>query len=219
MLDKGIYVVGFYYPVVPQGQARIRVQLSAAHTRAQLNQALAAFREVGRELGTLQDRAAVTAKAGNHSHLSIIRRERRRNYAFGTAKSPASSRWQVFFCSSRQIIRLYISAFGSLTNPVECRQKTASWGRQARFGSEFHWICQRTQLFNNCWISNFYRYFLRMLRVSRRQSEAAPWHLTILLRRARGGEGRQGSRLVSLAWSRRRRWRVAGAVRRIFCAG
>ena len=65
MLEKGIYVVGFYYPVVPQGQARIRVQLSAAHTRAQLDQALAAFQEVGRELGTLQNRAAAAqAPAG-----------------------------------------------------------------------------------------------------------------------------------------------------------
>ncbi|HEX8656762.1 MAG TPA: glycine C-acetyltransferase [Hymenobacter sp.] len=58
MLDKGIYVVGFYYPVVPQGQARIRVQLSAGHTRAHLDKAIAAFKEVGRELGTLKDTAA-----------------------------------------------------------------------------------------------------------------------------------------------------------------
>ena len=58
-------MVGFYYPVVPKGQARIRVQLSAAHTRAQLDQALAAFKEVGRELGTLKDRAAAAqAPAG-----------------------------------------------------------------------------------------------------------------------------------------------------------
>ncbi|WP_310391177.1 glycine C-acetyltransferase [Hymenobacter sp.] len=54
MLEKGIYVVGFYYPVVPQGQARIRVQLSAAHTRAHLDKAIAAFIEVGKELGTLK---------------------------------------------------------------------------------------------------------------------------------------------------------------------
>ena len=54
MLAEGIYVVGFYYPVVPQGKARIRVQLSAAHTRAQLNQAIAAFTKVGRELDVLQ---------------------------------------------------------------------------------------------------------------------------------------------------------------------
>jgi len=61
MLDKGIYVVGFYYPVVPQGQARIRVQLSAAHTRAHLDAAIAAFIEVGRELGTLKELAAAEA--------------------------------------------------------------------------------------------------------------------------------------------------------------
>ncbi len=61
MLDKGIYVVGFYYPVVPQGQARIRVQLSAAHAREQLDKAIAAFIEVGRELGTLKDRSAAEA--------------------------------------------------------------------------------------------------------------------------------------------------------------
>ena len=53
MLMEGIYVVGFYYPVVPQGKARIRVQLSAAHTRAQLDMAIAAFTKVGRELGVL----------------------------------------------------------------------------------------------------------------------------------------------------------------------
>jgi glycine C-acetyltransferase len=58
MLDEGIYVVGFYYPVVPQGKARIRVQLSAAHTREHLDKAIAAFRKVGRELGTLKDKAA-----------------------------------------------------------------------------------------------------------------------------------------------------------------
>ena len=54
MLTKGIYVVGFYYPVVPQGQARIRVQLSAAHTRAHLDKAIAAFIEVGQELEVLK---------------------------------------------------------------------------------------------------------------------------------------------------------------------
>ncbi len=61
MLDKGIYVVGFYYPVVPQGQARIRVQLSAAHTREHLDQAIAAFIEVGKELGTLKAPGAAAA--------------------------------------------------------------------------------------------------------------------------------------------------------------
>jgi glycine C-acetyltransferase len=50
MLDEGIYVVGFYYPVVPQGQARIRVQLSAAHEQAHLDRAVAAFIRVGQAL-------------------------------------------------------------------------------------------------------------------------------------------------------------------------
>jgi glycine C-acetyltransferase len=53
MLDEGIYVVGFYYPVVPKGQARIRVQLSAAHTTAQLDQCVDAFCKTGKELGLL----------------------------------------------------------------------------------------------------------------------------------------------------------------------
>lgn len=53
MLDEGIYVVGFYYPVVPQGKARIRVQLSAAHTQAHLDQAIAAFTKVGKNLGVI----------------------------------------------------------------------------------------------------------------------------------------------------------------------
>jgi glycine C-acetyltransferase len=50
LLDHGIYVIGFSYPVVPQGAARIRTQLSAAHTRADLERAVAAFAEVGRAL-------------------------------------------------------------------------------------------------------------------------------------------------------------------------
>jgi glycine C-acetyltransferase len=53
LLEKGIYVIGFYYPVVAKGQARIRVQISAAHTRAHLDQAIAAFVEVGKELGVI----------------------------------------------------------------------------------------------------------------------------------------------------------------------
>lgn len=53
LLEKGIYVIGFYYPVVPQGKARIRVQLSAAHTKEHLDKALQAFKEVGTELGVL----------------------------------------------------------------------------------------------------------------------------------------------------------------------
>jgi glycine C-acetyltransferase len=51
LLEQGIYVVGFWYPVVPQGQARIRVQISAAHTREQVEQAVAAFVKVRKELG------------------------------------------------------------------------------------------------------------------------------------------------------------------------
>lgn len=54
MAREGIFVTGFYYPVVPKGQARIRVQLSAAHTREQLDKAIAAFVKVGRELGVLK---------------------------------------------------------------------------------------------------------------------------------------------------------------------
>jgi glycine C-acetyltransferase len=54
LLEKGIYVIGFYYPVVAKGQARIRVQISAAHTRAHLDKAIQAFIEVGRELGVIK---------------------------------------------------------------------------------------------------------------------------------------------------------------------
>jgi glycine C-acetyltransferase len=58
LLDEGIYVIGFFYPVVPKGQARIRVQISAAHSREHLDRAIEAFTKVGRELGVLK---AVTA--------------------------------------------------------------------------------------------------------------------------------------------------------------
>jgi len=54
LLERGVYVIGFSYPVVPKGQARIRTQMSAALTRAQLERAVAAFTEVGRELGVLK---------------------------------------------------------------------------------------------------------------------------------------------------------------------
>ena len=54
MQKEGIFVTGFYYPVVPKGQARIRVQLSAAHTREQLDRAIAAFIKVGKKLGVLK---------------------------------------------------------------------------------------------------------------------------------------------------------------------
>jgi len=53
LLEKGIYVIGFFYPVVPKEQARIRVQLSAAHEKEHLDQAISAFTEVGRELGVI----------------------------------------------------------------------------------------------------------------------------------------------------------------------
>jgi glycine C-acetyltransferase len=54
LLEKGIYVIGFFFPVVPKGQARIRVQLSAAHERHHLDQAIKAFTEVGKELAVLK---------------------------------------------------------------------------------------------------------------------------------------------------------------------
>ncbi|MCC6139962.1 MAG: glycine C-acetyltransferase [Nitrospira sp.] len=54
LLQEGVYVIGFSFPVVPKGQARIRVQMSAAHTSAQLEQAIAAFAKVGRELGIIE---------------------------------------------------------------------------------------------------------------------------------------------------------------------
>ena len=54
LLEEGIYVIGFYFPVVPQGQARIRVQLSAAHEQAHLEKAVAAFVKVGKNLGVIQ---------------------------------------------------------------------------------------------------------------------------------------------------------------------
>jgi glycine C-acetyltransferase len=50
LLEKGIYVIGFFFPVVPKNKARIRVQISAAHTKEHLDKAIAAFIEVGRKL-------------------------------------------------------------------------------------------------------------------------------------------------------------------------
>ena len=58
MLTLGIYVIGFSFPVVPKGQARIRTQISAAHTRPQLDQAIAAFATVGQELGVISNQKA-----------------------------------------------------------------------------------------------------------------------------------------------------------------
>ena len=54
LLDEGIYVIGFYFPVVPREQARIRVQLSAAHTREHLDRAINGFMKVGKELGVIE---------------------------------------------------------------------------------------------------------------------------------------------------------------------
>jgi glycine C-acetyltransferase len=52
--DEGIYVTGFYYPVVPKGQARIRVQVSAGHEREHLDKCIAAFTKIGKEMGVLK---------------------------------------------------------------------------------------------------------------------------------------------------------------------
>jgi glycine C-acetyltransferase len=54
LLGHGIYVIGFSYPVVPKGQARIRVQISAAHSEADIDRAISAFATVGRELGVVK---------------------------------------------------------------------------------------------------------------------------------------------------------------------
>ena len=53
LLEEGIYVIGFFYPVVPKGQARIRTQISAAHTEVQIDKAIAAFTKVGKDLGVI----------------------------------------------------------------------------------------------------------------------------------------------------------------------
>jgi glycine C-acetyltransferase len=53
LLEEGIYAIGFFFPVVPQGQARIRTQVSAAHTREHLDRAIDAFTRIGRELGVI----------------------------------------------------------------------------------------------------------------------------------------------------------------------
>jgi glycine C-acetyltransferase len=54
LLKEGIYVIGFYYPVVPKGQARIRVQISAAHTKEHLDKAIKSFAKVGKKLGVIK---------------------------------------------------------------------------------------------------------------------------------------------------------------------
>ena len=58
LLDEGIYVIGFFFPVVPKGKARIRVQLSAAHEQQHLDKAIAAFTKIGKELGVLKEAVA-----------------------------------------------------------------------------------------------------------------------------------------------------------------
>jgi glycine C-acetyltransferase len=58
LLAEGVYVVGFSYPVVPKGRARIRAQMSAAHTDDQIDRAVAAFAKVGRALGVIGGSAA-----------------------------------------------------------------------------------------------------------------------------------------------------------------
>jgi glycine C-acetyltransferase len=54
LLDEGVYVIGFFFPVVPKGAARIRTQMSAAHTREDLDFAVNAFEKVGRELKVIR---------------------------------------------------------------------------------------------------------------------------------------------------------------------
>lgn len=55
LLDEGIYVIGFLFPVVPKGQARIRVQISAVHEKEHLEKAVDAFEKIGKKLGVLKE--------------------------------------------------------------------------------------------------------------------------------------------------------------------
>ena len=72
MLEKGVYVVGFFYPVVPEGTARIRTQVSAAHTREDLDFAIRAFAEVKAELGFKAGwRSASGGRRGRRTHLTV----------------------------------------------------------------------------------------------------------------------------------------------------
>jgi glycine C-acetyltransferase len=64
LLEEGIYVIGFYYPVVAKGMARIRVQVSAAHTREHLDKCIAAFTKVGEKLGVLKTVASAGGSCG-----------------------------------------------------------------------------------------------------------------------------------------------------------
>jgi glycine C-acetyltransferase len=54
LLEEGVYVIGFFFPVVAKGQARIRVQLSAAHEQAHIDKAITAFTKIGKELGVVK---------------------------------------------------------------------------------------------------------------------------------------------------------------------
>jgi glycine C-acetyltransferase len=54
LLEEGIYVIGFFFPVVPKGRARIRVQISAGHSEEQIEKCIAAFTKVGRQLGVIK---------------------------------------------------------------------------------------------------------------------------------------------------------------------
>jgi glycine C-acetyltransferase len=54
LLEEGVYVIGFSYPVVPKGKARLRTQMSAAHTPAQIERAVTAFAKVGKSLGVIR---------------------------------------------------------------------------------------------------------------------------------------------------------------------
>jgi glycine C-acetyltransferase len=54
LMEEGVYVIGFFFPVVPRGQARIRTQMSAAHSKDDLDFAVAAFAKVGRALGVVR---------------------------------------------------------------------------------------------------------------------------------------------------------------------
>jgi glycine C-acetyltransferase len=58
LLERGIYVIGFSYPVVPKGQARIRTQMSCAHEKEHIDRAVEAFYEAGKELGIIKEQAA-----------------------------------------------------------------------------------------------------------------------------------------------------------------
>ena len=68
MFELGVLLSGFFYPVVPMGQARVRVQLSAAHTREQLDKVLKAFEQAGRELGIIEATTMQVEQHGTHPH-------------------------------------------------------------------------------------------------------------------------------------------------------